>query len=153
MSDSAGVTAVWFNNNYAFITSNSLAYFTMGPWQTAKVPSAQDLLIKLPRSVTEDVSGDQNTAESGTIGIAVDGVIIFSETTSNSYNTSDASLIGGDGVWNEDAWVDEAWSLDTSGNGHTNATGKYHYHASPIKLYAYPQLYPKAVYDRLGLAL
>ncbi len=136
MTDSAGVTEAWYNNNYVFLRTNSLAYFTMGPWDTQMVPSAQGLLIKIPRTVTEDVSGTKNTAESGTIGLAVDGVSIFSETTSQSYNNSDGTHISGDGVWNEDAWVDESWSLDSSGNGHTNATGKYHYHASPIKLYS-----------------
>lgn len=136
LNDSAGVKEIWYNNNNVYIKTNSLAYFTMGPWDTKLVPSSQDLLVKIPRSVTEDLSGDKNTAESGTIGIAVDGVAIFSETTSQSYNSTDSTHVSGDGIWNEDAWVDEAWSLDSSGNGHTNATGKYHYHASPIKLYS-----------------
>lgn len=136
LSDYAGVTEVWYNNNYTFIKSNSLAYYTMGPWDTEMWPSAQDITFKIPRSVTEDNSGTKNTAESGTIGVAVNGVAIFSETTSQSYNTSDDNHIGGDGVWNEDAWIDESWSLDSSGNGHSNAGGKYHYHASPIKLYS-----------------
>lgn len=136
MSDSAGVTSAWYNDNYVFLNTHSLASFTMGPWATALVPSAADLMIKLPRTVTEDVSGTKNTAEKGTIGIAVDGVVIFSETTSDSYNTSEGNNTNGDGIWNEDAWVDEAWSLDTSGRGHTNASGKYHYHASPTKLYS-----------------
>lgn len=136
LSDYAGVTEIWYNNNYGFIKSNSLAYYTMGPWDTEMWPSAQDITFKIPRTVTEDLSGTKNTAESGTIGVAVDGVSIFSETTSQSYNTSNDNHNGGDGVWNEDAWMDEAWSLDSSGNGHSNAGGKYHYHASPIKLYS-----------------
>jgi hypothetical protein len=28
--------------------------------------------------------------------------------------------------------------MDTSGNGHSDAAGKYHYHANPKKLYTYP---------------
>ncbi len=136
MSDSAGVTSIWYNTNYIFVNTNSLAYYTMGPWATAMVPADQDVMIKLPRTVTEDTSGDKNTAESGTIGVGVDGVSIFSETTSNSYSNSDGNNEGsGDGIWNEDAWKDEQWSLDTTGNGHTNAGGKYHYHASPKQLY------------------
>lgn len=136
MTDSAGITEVWYNTNYIFIKSKSLARFTMGPWDTQLVPVATDVLFKIPRTVTKDNSGTMNTAESGTIGVGTDGVSIFSETTSNSYDNANGNNQGtGDGIWNEDAWVDESWSLDSSGNGHTNAAGKYHYHASPIKLY------------------
>ena len=136
MTDSAGILEVYYNTNYVFVRSNSLAYFTMGPWDTQMVPSAQDVLVKIPRTVTEDLSGAQYTAQSGQIGLAIDGVAILSETTSNSYNSSTQDNTGsGDGIWNEDAWLDEAWSMDTSGNGHSNTTGKYHYHASPKQLY------------------
>lgn len=136
MDDSAGVLELWYNDNYVFVTSNNLAYFQMGPWDTNIKPLANSSLFKIPRTVVEDLSGDKNTAETGTIGVGVDGVSIFSETTSNSYDNAAGNNEGsGDGIWNEDAWLDEAWSMDTSGNGHGNASGKYHYHASPKKLY------------------
>lgn len=138
MTDTAGVSSLYYSTGYVFVNTSSLAYFTMGSWATALVPEAQDLTFKLPRVVTEDLSGDENTASSGTIGIAVDGVVIFSETTSKSYDTSEEDDLGGtgDGYWNQDAWVNEAYSMDATGAGHSNAVGTYHYHATPIALYS-----------------
>ncbi len=134
LTDTAGISEVWYNNNNVYIKTSSLARFTMGPWDTDKEPVAQESIFKIPRAVTKDESGDLNTAESGTIGLAVDGVILFGETTSGSYNNSDGSHTSGDGVWNEDAWSDEAWSMDFAA-GHANGTGQYHYHSTPWELF------------------
>lgn len=106
----------------------------MGPWSTALTPSAQDLTFRVPRVVSEDVSGDLSTAESGTIGIAVDGVVIFAETSSKSWNGTDLTGNGNE-IWNADAWVEEGYSMDDAGGGHANAVGTYHNHATPFALY------------------
>jgi hypothetical protein len=41
-------------------------------------------------------------------------------------------------VWHCDAWINEASTMDTSGNGHSDAAKRYHYHANPSTLYADP---------------
>lgn len=134
MDDTAGVKQVWYNTNNVYILSESLAYSDMGSWPTLKIPTAQGLSYKIPREVTEDLSGDENTANSGTIGVAINGVLIFAETTSNSYNNANGDNVSGDGIWNEDAWLDEAWSMD-SASGHSNNSGQYHYHTAPVLLF------------------
>ncbi len=136
MTDSAGIQSVWYTDDHVYINSTSLAYYTMGPWATNLTPLAQDLTFKIPRVVTEDTSGDTETASSGTIGVGVDGVAFYAETSSKSWDGSD-NTGAGDGIWNTDAWVEEGYSMDDAGGGHPTGggSGYYHYHATPFTLY------------------
>lgn len=134
MTEEAGIQSVWYTDDYMYINTTSLAYYTMGTWATALTPVAQDLTFRIPREVTEETSGEENTASSGTIGIAVNGVGIFSETSSRSYDGSDNTGAGYD-IWNTDAWIEEGYSMDDAGGGHPTSAGYYHYHATPFALY------------------
>jgi len=141
----SGIQEVYSSTSWVYFRSTGLGSHTMGPWYNDAVrttafvnmPANQKVLYRIPRTPTVPVS---KTTTGGEIGYMVDGVKIFDARDAVSYINStgqDGSPPGagtsGDGIWNRDAYVNEAITFDPS-LAHQQNTGVYHYHASPLAL-------------------
>jgi hypothetical protein len=152
MTDSAGVTKLCYTSSYVYVRTRDLASnFTMGPAVNPNDPVAQNYTIRFPKTPSQQTGTKTAVPTGGGIGLAIDGVLLYGVRSADSYKSSTNTNTGtGDGKWNCDAWYNEKLSMDTSGNGHSDGAGKYHYHASPKKLYTYPSTAHSAI---LGFAI
>ena len=140
-----GVQEIAYSASWVYIRSTGLGSHIMGPWydnaaRTAvfvNLPKNQKDYFRIPRTPTVPAT---KTRVQGEIGWFVDGVHAFDATDAVSYSTSagtDGTPPGtpngvtGDGVWNRDAYVNEAITFDPA-LAHQQNTGVYHYHANPI---------------------
>lgn len=141
----SGIQEVYSSASWVYFRSTGLGRHTMGPWYNdatrttafVNMPANQKVLYRIPRTPTVPVS---KTTTGGEIGYMVDGVKIFDARDAVSYINStgqDGNPPGigtqGDGIWNRDAYVNEAITFDPS-LAHQQNTGVYHYHASPLAL-------------------
>jgi hypothetical protein len=140
MTDSSGITKLCYSSTYVYVRTRDLAgNFTMGPANNPNDPVAQNYTIRFPKTPAQQTGTKTAVPKGGGIGLAVNGVLIYGMRSADSYKSSTNTNTGtGDGKWNCDAWYTEKTTMDTSGNAHSDATGKYHYHANPKKLYTYP---------------
>ncbi len=140
-----GIQEVYSSASWVYIRSTGLGSHTMGPWYNdatrttafVNMPANQKVLYRIPRVPTIPVT--KSTAN-GEVGYMVDGVKMFDARDAVSYINStgqDGNPPGmgssGDGIWNRDAYVNEAITFDPS-LAHQQNTGVYHYHASPLAL-------------------
>jgi hypothetical protein len=132
----AGVREVAYSASWVYIKTTGLGGHNMGPWNNPNLPRNQGATYRFPR--TPSAPAANNTLTSlGVIGLMVDGIAIFDTRDAFSYKNSsaiDASPMNGltgDGIWNRDAWANEAVSFDAA-YAHQPASGQYHYHASPL---------------------
>jgi hypothetical protein len=143
----AGVQEIYSSSNWVYIRSTGLGGHVMGPWYNdaarstpfVNLPVNQKVLYRFPR--TPAVPGTKSTT-GGEVGYMVDGVKMFDSRDAVSYSNTGSrdgdppgtpSGLTGDGVWNRDAYVNEATTFDPS-LAHQQNTGVYHYHASPLAL-------------------
>jgi hypothetical protein len=132
----AGVRKVDCSTNWVYIQTTGLGGHKMGPWNNPNLPKNQGLIYRFPRTPLAPAATAVLTSL-GTIGIMVDGVSIFDTRDAFSYKNSagtDATPVNGltgDGIWNRDAWANEAVSFDPA-YAHQPQNGQYHYHASPL---------------------
>ena len=141
----SGIQEVYYSASWVYIRSTGLGSHTMGPWYNdatrttafVNMPVNQKAFYRFPR--TPSVPGTK-TSTQGELGYMVDGVKLFDSRDAVSYINSpgqDGSPPGagttGDGIWNRDAYVNEAITFDPS-LAHQQNTGVYHYHASPLAL-------------------
>ncbi|HVM48549.1 MAG TPA: YHYH protein [Candidatus Acidoferrum sp.] len=132
----SGVREVDYSASWVYIRTTGLGGHTMGPWSNPNLPKNQGLLYRFPRSAVAPATSPVLTSL-GAIGIMVDGVSIFDTRDAFSYKNSagtDATPVNGltgDGIWNRDAWANEASSFDAA-YAHQPQNGQYHYHASPL---------------------
>lgn len=140
MTDSAGITKLCYSSSYVYVRTKSLAgNFTMGPAVNPNDPIAQNYTIRFPKTPTQQTGTKTTVPNGGGIGLAVNGVLIYGMRSADSYkSTTNTNTTSGDGKWHCDAWYNEKNSMDTSGNAHSDGSGKYHYHANPKSLYTYP---------------
>ena len=140
-----GVQEIYSSASWVYIRSTGLGGHIMGPWYNdvartvafVNMPANQKAFYRFPR--TPVVPGTK-TATTGEVGYMVDGVKMFDSRDAVSYINStgqDGNPPGagttGDGIWNRDAYVNEATTFDPS-LAHQQNTGVYHYHASPFAL-------------------
>ena len=141
-----GVQEIYSSASWVYIRTTGLGTHTMGPWYNdvartvafVNMPANQKAFYRFPR--TPVVPGTK-TATAGEVGYMVDGVKMFDSRDAVSYINStgqDGVAPGGggsqgDGIWNRDAYVNEATTFDPS-LAHQQNTGVYHYHASPMAL-------------------
>ncbi|MDB6124857.1 MAG: hypothetical protein JWQ71_3850, partial [Pedosphaera sp.] len=138
-----GIQNIYSSSNWVYIRSTGLGSHLMGPWYNdaarstlfVNIPSNQKVLVRFPRTPTIPAT---KTTVGGEIGYFVDGVIAFDSRDAVSYinsTGSDGSPPGagttGDGIWNRDAYMNEAITFDPA-LAHQQNTGVYHYHANPI---------------------
>ena len=142
----ADVSEVSYSSSWVYIRSTGLASHIMGPWyiDAAKTtnfpnfPSNNAVIYRIPRNPT--VPGTKTLTGLGAIGRFVNGVSFFDNRDAYSYaynngNGMDATPtngLTGDGIWNRDAYVNEAVTFD-AGLAH-QAGNNYHYHVHPIAL-------------------
>lgn len=136
----AGVMQVSYSDAWVYLRSSGLGYHTMGPWylDAAKTqnfpnfPANQNVLYRIPRTST--IPATKTLTPAGAIGYFVDGVALFDNRDTFSYNNSsgsDASPVNpvrGDGYWNRDAYVTEGVTFDDAFAHQAGAN--YHYHAN-----------------------
>jgi YHYH protein len=134
----AGVHEIDYSPNWVYIKSTGLGGHVMGPWNNPNLPKNQGTstsVYRFPRTAT--ISGTKTLTSLGALGFLVDGVAIFDTRDAFSYKNSsatDATPINGltgDGIWNRDAWANEAVSFDAA-YAHQPPSGQYHCHASPL---------------------
>ncbi|HEX8295686.1 MAG TPA: YHYH protein [Chthoniobacteraceae bacterium] len=140
-----GVQEVSYSTSWVYVRSTGLGSHIMGPWYDnaartiafVNIPKNQKDLFRIPRT---PVVPTTKTRVQGEIGWFVDGVHAFDATDAVSYSNASArdgdapgmpNGVTGDGVWNRDAYVNEAITFD-SALAHQQNTGVYHYHANPI---------------------
>lgn len=140
MADSSGVTKICHNTTHVYVRTRNLAgNYTMGPKNNPNNPSAQTYLFKFPKSPSQQTGTKTNVPTGGNVGLSVNGVVLFGNRSADSYKSSSNTNTGtGDNLWHCDAWVTEGNTMDTSGIGHSDGQGRYHYHANPRRLYSDP---------------
>ncbi len=144
----SGVNQVSFSANYVYIRTTGLASHVMGPWylDAAKstnfpnFPSNTAKIFRIPRTPVIPTTTRTNTG-GGATGYFVNGVALFDMRDTYSYSNSngtDASPVAGiglgDGIWNREAYANEAVTFDAA-LAH-QAGNQYHYHAQAIALRA-----------------
>lgn len=140
-----GVQQIDYSTAYVYIHSTGLGSHPMGPWYNdatrttafVNLPVDQHDLFRIPRVPTVPTT---KTNVQGEIGFFVDSVHAFDSTDATSYSHASGkdgdppgtpNGLTGDGVWNRDAYLNEAVTFDGA-LAHQQNTGVYHYHANPI---------------------
>jgi hypothetical protein len=132
----AGVREIYSSTNWVYIRSSGLASYVMGPWylNAAKTqlfpnyPANARVLYRIPRNPA--VPGTKTLTGLGAIGYFVNGVALFDSRDAFYWNGT--SEVMGSGLWNRDAFVNEAVTFDAA-LAH-QAGANHHYHANPIAL-------------------
>jgi hypothetical protein len=142
----AGVNEIDVSTDYVYILSTGLGGHVMGPWSNPNLPKNQQDLWRFPRTPlvpttnrTSTTATPTTTTSLGAMGFMVDGVAAYNTSDGFSYLTahsedaspSNTSFGNGDGVWNRDAFVNEAPSFDNA-LAHSQQGGEYHYHVNPL---------------------
>ena len=135
----AGVNEVNYSPSWVYIRTSGLGAHVMGPWTNPNLPKNQALVWRFPRSAAGagTVSGQSTLTGMGQIGFTIDGVAVYNTSDGYSYSNADGadkappSTTFGDGVWNRDAFPNEALSFDYA-LAHNQPSGEYHYHVNPI---------------------
>ena len=140
----AGISQILYSANWVYIRSTGLAGYVMGPWylNAAKTndfpnfPSNTAKIYRIPRAPS--IPAGKTLTGLGEVGCMVNGVSMFDMRDAFSYvsaSSTDATPVNGltgDGVWNRDAYHNEAVTFDPA-YAH-QAANNYHYHAQPIAL-------------------
>ncbi|NQY08867.1 MAG: YHYH protein [Flavobacteriales bacterium] len=140
MFDSTDVKALYYDDDNFYVRAEGLASYTMGPWeQNPNVPSGQDYVFKITRNPVEEKDAKTSTPFGGSQGVCINGVVMYGYGDGKSYSFNDDENSNmGDGNWDGDAWISEGVSMDDTGGGHADGSGRYHYHATPFSLYVDP---------------
>ncbi len=136
----AGVNEVNTSASWVYIRTTGLGAHVMGPWNNPNYPKNQAQIWRFPRGAAgaQTVTGQSTLTGMGAIGYFVDGVAAYNtsdgfsySTTNNVDGTPNGTVGTGDGIWNRDAFVNEAGSFDFA-LAHNQPSGEYHYHANAI---------------------
>jgi hypothetical protein len=142
----AGVSEISTTTTDLYIRTSGLPFQTMGPWylnaaKTNLFPNYPGNIAQTARfPLTPEVASFPKPLTGlGAIGYFVDGVAMFDSRDAFSYVNGlmrDATPADGanrgDGVWNRDAFVNEAVTFDPANAHQAGAT--HHYHANPTGL-------------------
>jgi hypothetical protein len=124
-----------------YIKNSGMGAHIMGPWSNPNLPKNQGAsgltpVYRFPR--TPSIPTAKTLTTLGSDGFLVDGVAIYNTSDSFSYSTSHAedasptvSIGSGDGIWNRDAYPNEAVSFDYD-LAHNPQNGQYHSHVNPL---------------------
>ncbi len=136
----AGVVQVSYSTSWVYLRTSGLGYHVMGPWYInaahtqnfPNFPGNTATLYRIPRTPT--VPATKTLTGLGSIGYFVDGVSLFDNRDAYSYSTTNntdaqpTNGLTGNGVWNRDAYNNEAVTFDPAYAHQAGAT--YHYHAN-----------------------
>lgn len=130
----ADISEISASTNWVYIRTSGLASHLMGPWPNTfpNFPSNTATIYRIPRVPT--VPATKTSTGGGPIGRFVNGVSFFDNRDTFSYVNATATEVQntGDGIWNRDAYVNEAVTFDPA-LAH-QAGNNYHYHVQPIAL-------------------
>lgn len=136
----AGVNEVNTSTSWLYIRTTGLGAHVMGPWNNPNYPKNQAQIWRFPRGMAgaQSVTGQSTLTGMGAIGYFVDGVAAYNTSDGYSYSntnnvdgTPNGTVGTGDGIWNRDAFVNEATTFDYA-LAHNQPSGEYHYHANAI---------------------
>ncbi len=132
--DTSEVQQVCYNTDTVWVRANILASYTMGPWPGDPfVVDGQNNSYVFPRNPAYP-SSNHPSVPVGMLGMAVNGVALFTDGDSQSYSSSlGANTMTGSGVWNTIAWKAHLSEMD-AGNAHPDPSSTYHHHHNPIML-------------------
>jgi hypothetical protein len=136
LTDSSDVLEVCYNNDTVYVKSNNLASYMMGPWPgSPHTIAAKEQSYVFPRNPVYPSTTHAN-APTGTIGVLINGVLIYSPGDGKSYKVSTGkNETSGDGLWNALAWTAHGGEFDDNGGAHPAPGGVYHVHCNPYGLY------------------
>jgi YHYH protein/Secretion system C-terminal sorting domain len=121
----ANVQSVYYDATYAYISTQSIPSYNIGPWASnPNTPSAQNKIFRFKQTPTNNAT--HTTTPLGNIGVWSNGVGVFNAKDGMSYNNA--------GVWNRNAYYYEGISFDAC-LGHPAPNGGYHNHVNPSCLY------------------
>jgi arylsulfatase A-like enzyme len=137
------VQQIDYSANWVYVHTTGLASYTMGPWylNAAKTnlfpnyPSNTATKFRIPRVPV--IPTTKVNTPNGVSGRMVNGVSMYDLRDAFSYSVTNAAdgspgTFTGDGVWNRDAYHNEAVTFD-AGLGHSGGNN-YHNHAHPMGL-------------------
>lgn len=131
LSDTADILQVCYNTNFAYVRTNGLPSYQMGPWEgNPNKPSGKESIYKFPLNPSEETGAKTDQPSVGAMAVAVNGTVLYGLSDARSYNN--------EGYWNQNAWATEGETMGPNGGGHPQEQGEYHYHATPAKLYDDP---------------
>lgn len=120
------VQLVQYTPTDVYVTCTCIPGYDIGPWAgNPNTPANQNFCFKITRSPQAN-TGNLITTGLGHIGVWTNGVSIFNAKDAFSYNNQ--------GIWNQDALVNEGSSFDNC-LGHPAPNGEYHHHVNPTCLY------------------
>lgn len=122
----SNVQLVQYTTTDVYVTCTCIPGYDIGPWAgNPNTPANQNFCFKITRSPQAN-TGTLITTGLGHIGVWSNGVSIFNAKDAFSYNNQ--------GIWNQDALVNEGSSFDNC-LGHPAPNGEYHHHVNPTCLY------------------
>ncbi len=122
----ADVQSVQYSAGSVYVNASGIPDYTIGPWPgDPNTPTDQHFLIRIPRA-PQAASGSFTATPLGSIGLLINGVVIYNPKDAMSYNNQN--------IWHQNAVVVEASSFDKY-LGHPDQGGNYHHHQNPIGLY------------------
>src|SRR2546423_1175587 len=118
-----GPHEVLFSANWVYLKTTGLGSHVMGPFYTTTshtmlstlLPKNQAIIYRVPRNPA--TNSTRSLTGLGPIGIFVDGVVMFDSRDALSVATytsptSVTEAMGGQGIWNRDAYVNESQTFD-----------------------------------------
>jgi hypothetical protein len=134
------VTKIYYDNNYVYITANSLPDYMIGIGNGSNIWNAnpnyakgQGYTFKITRNPSSATT--KSYIQMGLIGFWKNGVGIYNAEDGYSYQSSTGSVsTSGDGSWNRNAAMIEVVSFDSC-YGHPDENEVYHVHLNPICMY------------------
>ena len=135
----ADVQQVRHNDSDVYVNATGVPSYPVGPWPDGNpgIATDREWLFRIPKS-PEKETGTKTDTPLGNIGVLVNGVPMF--------NVKDAFSYRNQGVWNQNAVINEADGMDAA-LGHPApawgestvggfAPGRYHHHQQPVSLRA-----------------
>ena len=132
----ANIQQVQYNSSDVYINATGIPNYNIGPWPDGNPAVATDRnwLFHLTWNPGEQ-TGTKTATPLGNIGTLINGVPI--------YNSKDAHSFQNQGLWNQNAVIEEADGMDAA-LGHPSpiqgenianfVVGRYHHHQRPVSL-------------------
>lgn len=132
----ANVQSVKYSTNYAYISTQGIPAYVIGPYLDGNPNQAgsQNAIFKFPLQPVQNTGTPVKTSL-GNIGVFINGVAMFNFSDAVSWKSSTGAFAGGplggtgDGIWNRDAIKYEKAGFDCA-KGHPAGTN-YHHHQNP----------------------
>lgn len=112
------VNKIQYSNDYAYISTNSIPSYSIGPWPT-NPNNAKGLSFTFKFTRKPTVVATKTKVPLGHIGLWINGVALYDGNDGMSYNNLK--------IWNRNAYYWEGVSFDSC-KGHADQSSEYHNH-------------------------